>query len=85
MLHNASALAQESATCNQTDLHVFSHVSIRVKQLLHWTPLRAPQSHEHVLVASCFGASLLLSTIITFSGSGAACASGLQTERTVLK
>ena len=43
----AFALAQESATCNrQICIVVFSHVAIRVKQLLHWTPLRTPQSHD---------------------------------------
>ena len=34
---------------------VMSHVSIRVKQLLC-----TPQSHEHVSVVSCNGASLMV-------------------------
>ena len=73
VLHNASALAQESATCNQTDLHCCSQSRLDSCETVVTldTVARTPQSQEHVLVVSCIGASLLLSTMITSSGSGA--------------
>ena len=63
----AFALAQEAATYNQTDLHCFQSCrDSRETVVTLDTVARTPQSHEHALVLSCIGASLLLSTIVTF-------------------
>ena len=69
VLHNASALAQESATRIQTELNsCFQSCLDSCETVVTLnTVARTPQSHEHVLVVSCIGASLLLSTIFTLS------------------
>ena len=64
--HNAFALAQESAICNQTDLHCCFQSCLDSCETVGTLDTENAQSHEHVLVIS-FGASLLLSTIIFFS------------------
>ena len=68
-LHNASALAQESATRIQTELHSCFELCLDSREAVVTLDAvaRTPQSHEHVLVVSCIGASLLLSTIFTLS------------------
>ena len=64
----AFALVQESATCNQTDLHCcFQSCRDSFETVVTLdTVARTPQSQDHVLAVSCIGASLLLSPIITF-------------------
>ena len=46
---------------------VLSHVDLRETVVSLGTVARTPQLHEHVLVVSCIGASLLLSTTFTLS------------------
>ena len=59
VLHNASALAQESATRIQTESHsCFQSCRDSCETVVTLdTVARTPQSHEHVLVVSCIGAS----------------------------
>ena len=69
VLHHASALAQESAARFQTELHSCfeSCFDSRERVVSLGAVARTPQSHEHVLVVSCIGASLLLCTMFTLS------------------
>ena len=61
VLHNAFALAQESATCSQRDLHCCfqSRLGSCETVVTLDTVARTPESHEHVLVVSCIGASIV--------------------------
>ena len=71
VLHNAFALAQESAICNLTELHCCCQSSLDSCEAVVTldTVARTPQSHERVLVVSWIEVSLLSKTIITLRGS----------------